>query len=417
MNDEATHANEQALLGCILSGYPIEDLPITGADFYQPRHEAIWDACRAIAAEGKKPDPQLVAAKLGTDLTKNGGHVYLIDLLGSTGVASNAGWYAEQVADAADRRWIRESATKIAAYADNPAAVPELIEACRAIFDKPRRHQAKASDLAALVPSLIDRVQHGTTKGLSTPWPDVDRWIRGMQPGRVYVIGARPGVGKSLLGQNLAAHFAHVHGKACFVSSIEMPETELGIRFLAAESGVDQGAMETATLTERQWAMLAGATERLQRVRISIADDSWQTMASIRSAARDAARRGNLGLIVIDYLQLVKPRDQKIPREQQVAEISRDCKRLAKELDVPLVALAQLNRAGAGRADKTPTLTDLRESGAIEADADVVLLLHREDDATQECQVRIAKNRSGPLGSCELHIQGHIARVVSATRY
>lgn len=413
MNTDTAVLNEQALLGCVLSGYPMDQIHIRGEDFYQPRHEFIWDACQRITRSGRKPDAVLVAAELGPDVQRAGGHVYLAELLSAPSVASDAVWYAEQVAEQADRRWMLEAAQKVAQFAERPADVADLLEACRALFDRPRRGQHAVTRLADMVPGLVDLVQDGKAKGLSTPWPDLDRWIRGLHPGLLYVIGARPGVGKSLIGQNLAAHFSQVHGMVSLVASLEMPEQELGTRFLAADAGVDMGSMELGDLSERQWGLIAQSTRRLAESRVVICDDSWQSMATIRAAARDLHRQGGLGLIVIDYLQLVKPHDSKLPREQQVAEISRDCKRIAKEFGVPLIALAQLNRAGASRADKTPTLTDLRESGAIEADADVVLLLHREEPTDPECQVHIAKNRSGPMGRCELLIQGHMARVVS----
>lgn len=417
MSEDTATQVEQALLGCILTGFPMDSLTISGGDFYQPRHELIWDACAKITAEGRKPDPMLVAATLGTDVQRAGGHVYLADLIAAPSVGSHATWYAEQVAEQADRRRMRDAAQQAAQLADQPGRVEDLMESCRALFDRPRRGQSNLSSLATIVPRLVDLVQDGKTAGLSTPWPDLDRWIRGLHPGLLYVIGARPGVGKSLIGQNLAAHFSRLHDLSAFVASLEMPEDELGTRFLAADSGVDMGAMETGNLSPRQWELLAQGTSRLMQSKVAICDDSWQSMATIRAAVRDVARRGDLGLVVIDYMQLVKPHDSRVPREQQVAEISRDCKRIAKEFGVPLVALAQLNRASASRSDKTPTLTDLRESGAIEADADVVALLHREEPTDETCQVHIAKNRSGPLGRCELIIQGAFARVVSSINH
>ena len=267
---------------------------------------------------------------------------------------------------------------------------------------------------------LLDAIERGGTRGPSLPWPDLDRILRGLQPGRLYTVGARPGVGKSLFGQALAWQWAYQHKRDVFVASMEMPRTEYAARFLAAESGVQLRDMEGQP-SEAAWLRISATVARMTGVPLWLCDDDTQSVRSIAANAKSAAKGGRLGLIVVDYLQLMEPEDKRAPREQQVAEITKRLKRLAKRLHVPVVLLAQLNRESVKGESRPPRLSDLRESGAIEQDSDAVILLHRltEDDDLRpgepvQVDAIVAKNRSGPSGMrAALQIQGAVARVVS----
>ena len=411
---------EAALLGAVLSGYKnIPDLArmLTADDFRQPNHGAIWSAILRVYNAGGQPDPLTVRSALGEWQNKlPGGPAYLTDLYASSGPSVTH--YANQIRDSATRRRLRDLALSIDQLANQDTDPDTLIQDAASRLEALRedRPGTSAHMIGQILPQIVDIAQHGREQGLSTPWPDLDRYLRGLHGGRLYVVGARPGIGKSLFGQACATHFALRHNLAAYVASLEMGEDEYTQRTAAAVGRVDLGKLDTGGLDERDWTNLSTAVQKLTDAPIIINDDPGQTLADIRAGAREAARRQQLGLIVVDYLQLVRPTDRRMPREQQVAELSRGFKRLARELRVPVVALAQTNRASTARADARPTLSDLRESGAIEADADAVILLHTDTDLPQIVEALVPKNRSGPKGHAELLIFGHYARLESQSQ-
>ena len=405
-HDEAA---EQAVLGAILTGHAMDDLGITAADFYQPRNADVWQAAAAVAATGRKPDPILIDYP---------DRLYLAELVGNVGVLANTKAHAKIVAAMSDRRWLMDLC--LGGYTRATTVDPDkLAEDLRVRLDRRERRQRDLTHLGDIMPQLVDRIESGGTQGPSTPWPELDRYIHGLQPGRLYTVGARPGVGKSLVGQAMAWHMSKAHSRGVLVASLEMPEDEYGMRFLSAESGVAMRQLESGALTEYHWQRVASSTTRFGRSHVYLNDDSSQSVASIRSDARAVGRRSKLGLVVIDYLQLMAPSDRRVPRDQQIGQITRDLKRLAKDLRVPVVLLSQLNRESA-KTGRAPTLTDLRESGDIEQDSDVVILLHRLDSDGHAdpnmgvpIDALIEKNRSGPSHCrASLLVQGNLARVV-----
>lgn len=418
-------AAEQSILGAMMTSRTaardVADI-LNPEDFYRPNHEAIYRAITHLDGSGEPIDAMTVAAELDRLqlLSGVGGRIYLAELLGVVTVASNATHYAEIVRDKAGKRRLIDAALRITHDAHESAqTADEQAENARAMFDKAMPGRVTAETYDTAMPRVIETMERGTSRGLGTGWVDLDRLIHGLRPGLLYVVGARPGVGKSIVGLQLASIMDETHGKATYFASLEMTGDEIVQRSLAARSLVPLGRLIDGRLSEHEWARLAPHADHLRGSRVHLADSGRQTIGTIRSGARTLARRGSLGLVVIDYLQLMAARDPKLPREQQVAEMSRGAKMLAKELAVPVVLLSQLNRAGLPDASGTPrppTLQNLRESGAIEQDADVVILLHKPDDRNNEIEAHVAKNRSGALGVCNFIRQGEFARLVPAAR-
>ena len=402
---------ERAILGAILTGYPIADVELTGADFYQPAHEAIWDTCRRIADSGRRPDAILIR-NANPDIDG----ILLADLVTNAGVHANTPAHARVVAEHADRRWLSDLCAGAVSRLDgnNPAHVAEHM---RVKLDERNRARQNIRSLGEILPELIDTIEQGGTAGSPTPWADLDKYLRGFQPGRLYTIGARPGKGKSLFGQAVAATTAGRHNHSAFVASLEMTAPEYGMRFLSADSSVRLRDMESGHLDTEQWNRISTATAKLSSWPVYINDSPRQDLASIRADARSTGRRHPLGCIIVDYLQLVAPADSRASRIEQFGHMTRGLKRLAKELHVPVVLLAQLNRESP-KANRRPRLDDLRESGDIEQDSDVVILLHDPNpDAPvppggAPLEALIAKNRNGPTGAVDLVLQGAFARIV-----
>jgi replicative DNA helicase len=409
---------EVYLLGAAMSGYPrLDDLAalVEEQDFYSPFHGQVWDAVLRVHNAGNKPDPMSVRLALSAAEVKHD-PTRLVDYTQSVPVLANAPHYAEQVANAAGLRRIQTAGVKLQQLGGAAGDLEERREQARQAVDEATSGKArsKARTLAALLPEVIDTAQHGQTNVLGTGWPDLDRVIGGLAPGRLVVIGARPGVGKSICGTNLALHFAQHHGHAVLIASLEMPETEVGQRMLSAHAGVNLTGLQMGTTDEAAWQRIAKRTDELAGLPVTVDDAPGQTVTAIRRAARDVQReRDDLALIVVDYLQLVRPSDTRVNRSEQIGEISRGLKLLARETGACVVAMAQVNREGTKHSDGKPRMTDLRESGAIEADADQVILMHQPDDEIPELELIVDKNRHGPKGLARLQVQGHYARLVS----
>lgn len=415
---------EQAVLGAMLTSRTacreVADM-LTGLDFYRPAHETIFDAIVAVDGRNEPADPVTVAAELerGQMLERVGGRLYLHEVFAAAPVGSDGTHYAALVREQAGKRHLIEASIKISQDAyESPLPAQEQAENARALFDKAMPDRAHAETFREALPRVIGAMEAGVGVGLSTGWPDVDQILYGLQPGKLYVIGARPGIGKSILALQWALHMWQQHGKATYFASLEMSTDEIVQRSIAHMAKVPLGKIITGRLDELEWDLVGYATSKLSESKVAIEDSGHQTIGSIRSGARTLARRGDLGLVTIDYLQLMSARDPRINREQQVAEMSRGAKVIAKELHVPVLLLSQLNRATLDQSgkEKVPTLSNLRESGAIEQDADVVGLLHKPEEDTNEIDLYVAKNRSGAQGVAHFIRQGEFARLVPASR-
>lgn len=427
MTDPTPPANleaEKALLGaCLQSNTALDEASevIHAGDFYRPIHATIFTACTVLAERGEPADPVTVAGQLQRDgnLVLVGGGPYLLTLIEAMPSASNARYYAEQVAEAAVRRRLLETGQRAMQHAAGHGDAIEAVERVRADLDAlvDNTRATDGSDIGPLAADAITRYGSPVTGGLPTPWHDLnDNLNGGLRPGTLTVVGARPGQGKSAVGVALCVHVAQAGLGALFVS-LEMPENEVTDRVIASLASVSYSKILSHTLEDSDWARIEAAVDKLAGLGLRIVDKSYMTLTAIRTIARSFARneRG-LGVLVVDYIQLMQASEPRQSRQEQVSGFSRGLKLLAKELKVPVVALAQLNRGSEQRTDKKPTMSDLRESGAIEQDADHVMLLHRDDeDETRigEIDVLLTKNRGGRTGTVTLGWAPHFQQVRS----
>jgi replicative DNA helicase len=412
---------ERAVLGaCLISPKALDAVSeeITPDDFYRPAHGLILAAALAVQDSAVVPDAIAVGKELERrgELIRIGGAPYLLTLMGEVPTATNAGYYAEQVRDAAIRRRLLEAGQRTIQLAHTPAiGTAEVVELARQSLDsvaERSRSGAEVSEIEHLADAALTRYGTDDVRALPTPWIDLDQILNGgLRPGTLTVVGARPGVGKSVIGGNWCTHVAQGGVGSLFVS-LEMPEAEVTDRIISALSRVEYGRLLTHRLTDDDWGKVQNAVDRLGGMPLRVLDRPYLTLTQIRSMARTCAHtpRG-LGLILVDYLQLIQPADTRVPRQEQVAAFSRGLKLLAKELDVPVVALAQLNRGSEQRADKRPMMSDLRESGGIEQDPDHILLLHRDDDTPGELEMNVVKNRGGRTGMVRLGWAPHHQQV------
>lgn len=399
--------DELDLIACVLNGADPDRLHLGVEHFDGTQTREAWRAILHVANTGGRPDPTTVRLALGG----NGSNAapWLIDVFARPVVPGNADALAAKLRRTAHLRDLQGLAIRINRQCFDPDADPlSIVEMVRREIDKPIGAIHTTRTLGDVMPNIIDELESGAPSGLSTPWPELDRKIHGLTPGALYIVAARPGVGKSLLGQNLALHWSRHHHRHSYFASVEMKTEELAKRALSQTSRVYLSRLLDGGLMERDWDQITTATAILGDDLVHICDDPGQTLESIRSGAREVKRRHGLGLVVVDYLQLVTPSDRRMVREQQVAEVSRGLKLLAKELDVPVVAMAQLRRL----QESKPTLQDLRESGSIEQDADAVMLLHIPDAEIQHIgELLVAKARAGTRGPVALEMLTHWATI------
>lgn len=414
---------EAQLLGAALAGYPdLDDLLalVEPADFYTPVHEAIWDAIGRVHQGGTRPDPTSVRLALG-DHKPAVDPTLLLDLVSGVQAIVNAPHFATVVVEAAGGRDLQAGALRAQQIAGSTAGTLEERReaAVEAISDAARgRTVNRARTLAQILPGVIDTAQQGQSASLSTPWPDLNAKIGGIAPGRLIVVAARPGGGKSLFGTNLALHVTREHDHAALLCSLEMPEAEVGQRLLSAHARVDLTALQEGDVDDAGWERVARKSAELMGLPLTVDDNPNLTVAGIRRAARMVQRtRDDLALIVVDYLQLVaptrRPGREHGSRAEEISEIARGLKLLARETGACVVAMAQVNRAG-GLRDTGPTMNDIREGGA-ENDADAVILIHRPDIETPELKVSVGKNRHGPIGDFPLALEGHYSLLQSVS--
>lgn len=409
----------RAVIGSILSdAQALDDVSavVAPADFADPRHELIFEAALKLVAQGKRVDPVTVSEALGrAGLNRIGGPAEMHAMVAEVASPASAGYYAEIVAKEAARRRIAGMAMWLQQQIDEGADPIALQDEARSRLDAipvPGGDQAPA--FSESLQDTLERLDKGHTGYVATGWPDLDKLIHGWKPGALHVVGARPGQGKSIVGAQTALATSKA-GKACVIASMEMTAHELNLRLLSQVAEVGMDSLAKHSLSAFEWERVSNALPKLLDANLFIDDTPNQTIARIRSHARRVSQRAELGLIVIDYLQQVEVPNhlKRSPRHEQVAHTARSLKLLARELNVPVIALAQVNRGPEGRPDKRPTMADLRESGAIEADADVVMLLHHDSEDSPDLEVLVRKNRHGRMGDFKLLWQAHFARLMS----
>ena len=417
----ATEA-ERAVIGSILlSATALSDASehVTAADFYEPRNELIFAAASELAAEGIAVDALTVSDRLTEhgDLGRVGGIGYLLGCSESVTTPANVAHHAAIVREAATGRRARGVLTQAVAEVDAGRDVLDILNGVRVHLD------ALATDGDPDVPNeravyaAIDALDE--PPGDPTPWESLTRAVAGWKPGVLYICGARPGVGKSVVGVGAVLDMAR-RGQTGVLFSLEMSRNELYHRMLCSVGGVPMDRLQHRTLGREDRASLATAAEHIASLPLVVDDRSSLTVAQMRAKVKAAQRRRRVGIVVVDYLQLVRPSDTKADRRVAVDQISRDLKVMAKDLAVPVLALTQLNRGPEQRMDKTPHMSDLRESGGQEQDADVVMLLHREwatPEAASDLHVIVGKNRHGPQARFTLNFLGHYSRAEEQTTW
>ena len=402
-------SDELDLLAAILTGANPLDIDITAEEFDEPRCAAVWRAACAVAETGGNVNPSTVRIALGPDGDR--ASVWLADVFARFALPADAPLYAAQVRKAHRVRRLQELAVGISQRAMSDDPDPDrIIDWVREAIDIPGGSLDDVRHIAQVLPDVIDEIEKGVPPGLSSPWFDVNRLLNGIAPSRFYLFAARPGVGKSLALQNLAVHWAGRHKQNVLFMSLEMEDSEISKRMLAQLSEIELNTLNDAQLNDSQWQRLGRAATDLAGRGIYLSVTAGQTMEAIRTKARDIHRRHGLGLLVVDYLQLVEPRNRRAPRHEQVGEISRGLKLLAKDLGIPVVAAAQLRRFDG--EDREPRLSDLRESGSLEQDADAVILLHIPDrDVEWEGEMIIAKARNGTRGKVPVYLETKYAAI------
>ena len=406
--------SEQALDGLLI------DVKLRADDFYLPSHGAIF---KAMIRLKDKADPEPVdvlticeqLSKEGT-LEEAGGTAYIHSLPNMVPAAGNVRHYARIVKDHALMRRLLSTTRDIQDEVFSfQGPVRELLEQAESrLFHI--AHDDRTGELRSIADVLhdeLDKLERVSREGISvtgTPsgFKDLDEKTGGFQPGNLIVLAARPAMGKSALMLNIAENAAVKHNKAVAVFSLEMSETELAQRFIASQAKIDGDDLRKGRVRQDRWPKVVAATEKLASAPLYLDDSSDLGILELRAKARRLHARRELGLIFVDYLQLMRPEDSSSQRVEQIGQISRGMKMLARELGVPVVALSQLSRAVESRPDKRPLLSDLRESGNIEQDADLVMFIYRDDyynkesERPGEADLIIAKHRNGPIGDVAL---------------
>jgi replicative DNA helicase len=391
-----------------------------GDRFYRDDFGKIWSAMLAMRAAGQPIDPLTVADHMGPKLGGSGGFDVLAEILDRTPHAANAGYYAAIVRDKAMLRDLIEVANEILreGYARNLAAADQVERAAEAVFalqsQQTRSRLATTGEIVPEVLELIEARREGRMLGLGTGFDRVDEFLLGLKPECVYVVAARPAMGKSAFGAALCDHASVEFGVPSLFVSLEMPREQVVERLAVARARIDGKMVQAGRIAPADAGRWAESLDAIRRAPIHIDDTPGLSIMDIAAIARRLKAREGIGLAVIDYLQLIQPGDDREARQEQVARISRRLKTLARELKIPIVALAQLSRKVEDREDKTPRLADLRESGAIEQDADVVIFLSRPayydpNDRPGICQVIFGKNRHGATGLVELQWEARSA--------
>jgi replicative DNA helicase len=425
-------AEQSVLGGMLLSKDAIADVVevLRAGDFYRPAHQIVYDTILDLYGRGEPADPVTVSAELTRtgQLMRIGGTPYLHTLISSVPTAANAGFYAEIVAERATLRRLVEAGTRIVQLGYGAAAgqggdVDEVVDRAQAeIYDVTERRTSedyvRLEHLVSSTMDELDSIQNsgGIGMGVPTGFMDLDERTHGLHPGQMVVIAARPAVGKSTLALDIARSCSIKNNLTSAIFSLEMSKSEITMRLLSAESRVPLTRMRSGRMDDQDWSRLARRMGEVAEAPLYIDDSPNLTMMEIRAKARRLKQRHDLRLIVVDYLQLMTSGKKVESRQQEVSEFSRALKLLSKELEVPVVALSQLNRGPEQRTDKKPMLSDLRESGAIEQDADLVILLHREDiyepesPRAGEADLIIAKHRNGATGIVTVSFQGTYSR-------
>lgn len=429
---------EQCVLGSIMlqQGTMARAAEIlTTEDFYRDAHKLIFSAMITLFDRGEPLDLITVSSILKDNNTFDaaGGPLYLATLTDIVPVATNLAYYAKIVREKSVLRRLIQTSTEIAGrcYEEQDDIDGLLDEVETTVFEISRAkssqsfHSLKTVINATFtyINKLYERKEHIT--GVPTEYHELDKITAGLQPADLIILAARPSMGKTALAINIVQNATLLHKVPAAVFSLEMSKEQLGMRMLCSISRVDAQRLRTGFLKEQDWPKLTRAVGMLSEAAIYIDDTPAITVLELRAKARRLKTEHNIGLVVVDYLQLMRGRSNVQSREQEISEISRSLKAMAKELGVPVLALSQLNRSLESRPNKRPQLSDLRESGAIEQDADVIMFIYRDEVYNKAednpkkgiAEVIIGKQRNGPTGTVELAFLNHITTFENLARH
>ena len=432
---------EQSILGALLldneAGDRIADVVADG-DFYSDAHRVIYRHITDLAGEGKPVDVVTLSEALASaqKLDYVGGLAYLGALVQNVPTSANIRHYAEIVRERSILRQLAATAAEIADSAYNPlgrhakAVLDEAEAKVLHIAEQGARGQRTFAVLKDLLTQVVDRIEElynrdnpSDVTGVATGYADLDRMTSGMQPGDLVIVAGRPSMGKSSLAINIGEHVALELKQPVVVFSMEMGASQLALRMIGSVGRLDQHKLRTGRLGPDDWERLSSALGRLAEAPILIDETPALNAIEVRSRARRLQKQyGQLGLVIVDYLQLMQAQSQGENRATEISEISRSLKSLAKELKVPVMALSQLNRSLEQRPNKRPVMSDLRESGAIEQDADVILFIYRDEVYNEDspdkgtAEIIIGKQRNGPIGTVRLTFLGEHTRFENLAR-
>lgn len=423
---------EQSLLGGLMQDNEawdkVADIVVAG-DFYRKDHRLIFAAIASLAEDGNPCDVVTVSEHLGNrdQLDDAGGLEYLATLTNETPGAANARAYAQILRERSTLRSLIHAGNEISgsAFSTDGRSATELVdEAERLVFEiaeSGARGRVGFQSLKQILPAAVDRIDllhqtGGDITGIPTGFNEFDKLTAGLQPGDLVIVAGRPSMGKTTFAVNIAENAAIGARVPTAIYSMEMPSEQLAFRMISSLGRVDQSHLRTGKFPDEDWSRINTAVQLMSDAPIFIDDSPGLSPTEIRARARRLKRESGLGLIVIDYLQLMQVHGNTENRATEISEISRNLKALAKELRVPIIALSQLNRSVEQRQDKRPVMSDLRESGAIEQDADLIVFIYREEvykpDTPRKgiADISIAKQRNGPIGDFPLTFVGRFTK-------
>lgn len=430
-------AEQSVLGGMLLSKDAIADVlaKLQPDDFYRPNHQSIYDAILYLYGKGEPADAVTVAAELDRRgiLQRVGAGPYLHTLIEMVSTAANAGYYAGIVAEKALLRRLVEAGTRVVQYGyagAEGADVAEVVDRAQAeIYDVTERRASEdyvvLDDLLQPTMDEIDAIQSGSalSAGVPTGFAEIDEVTTGLHGGQFIIVAARPGAGKSTLAMDFMRSCSIKHRMASVIFSLEMSKSEIVMRLLSAEARIKLADMRAGRLSDDDWTKMARRMSEISEAPLYIDDSANLTMMEIRAKARRLKQKTDLRLVVVDYMQLMTSGKRHESRQAEVGEFSRSLKLLAKELDVAVVAISQLNRGPEQRTDKVPQVSDLRESGNLEQDCDLCFLLHRPEmydrDSPRlgEVDVILGKHRNGPTRTFTLASTLHLSSFRDLARY
>jgi replicative DNA helicase len=420
---------EEAVIGAVLvnpEAYFSVSLFLEAGDFYVHRHRWIWEAFGRLRAHQTPIDFLTVTEMLERSgrLAEIGGPAYLTALINNTPTSLHAEAYGHIVEELAVRRRMLAAANQVAklAYQQDEPLDTVVGEAEKAILAAGERRLAREMQpFSAVLAELYEQVegarQAGSAAGVPTGFSELDGLLQGMQPSDLLIIAGRPGMGKTSLLLSILWHAAQTAQKRVAFFSLEMASLQIAQRLIAQETGMNTQRIRSGNLRDEEWPVLVNAIESMERLRLFLDDTPALTPHQMLARCRRLRAEAGLGLVVVDYLQLMSGGGRFENRAQEISSVSRQLKALARELNVPVLAAAQLSRAVEQRTDKRPVLSDLRESGSIEQDSDVVMFLYRPEASPQPglVEIEIAKHRNGPTGSLQLAFRPGLTKFESLT--